>query len=45
MSSAVDVIIYQVNNAGPADIARLQECLAKFPAVQGMNIQDSSDNS
>ena len=45
MSSAVDVIIYQVNNAGPADIARLQECLAKFPSVQGMNIQDSSDNS
>ena len=45
MSSAVDVIIYQVNNAGPADIARLQECLAKFPSVQGMNLQDSSDNS
>ena len=45
MASAVDVIIYQVNNAGPADIARLQECLIKFPSVQGMNIQDSSDNS
>ena len=45
MSSAVDVIIYQVNNAGPADIARLQECLAKVPSVQGMNLQDSSDNS
>jgi hypothetical protein len=45
MSSAVDVIIYQVNNAGPADIARLQECLAKFPSVQGMNVQDSTDNS
>ena len=45
MSSAVDEIVYQVNNAGPADIARLQECLAKFPSVQGMNIQDSSNNS
>ena len=45
MASAVDVVVYQVNNAGPADIARLQECLAKFPSVQGMNIQDSSDNS
>jgi hypothetical protein len=45
MASAVSEIVYQVNNAGPADIARLQECLAKFPSVQGMNLQDSSNNS
>ncbi len=45
LSSAVDEIIYQVNNAGPADIARLQECLSKFPSVQGMNLQDSTNTS
>ena len=45
LSSAVSEIEYQINNAGPADIARLQECLAKFPSVQGLNIQDTSDDS
>jgi hypothetical protein len=45
MASAVSEIVYQVNKAGPADIARLEECLAKFPSVDGMNIQDSSDDS
>lgn len=45
LSSAVSEIVYQVNNASAADIARLQECLARFPSVQGLNIQDSSDNS
>ena len=45
-ASAVAEIIYQIDpNASPADIARLQECLAKFPSVQGMNLQDSTDNS
>jgi hypothetical protein len=45
LSSAVAEVIYQVNNASNADIARLQECLAKFPSVQGMNLQDSTVNS
>lgn len=45
LTSAVDEIVYQVNNAGAADIARLQECLQKFPSVAGINIQDSSDDS
>jgi hypothetical protein len=45
LSSAVAEVIYQVNNASNADIARLQECLTKFPSVQGMALQDSSDNS
>ncbi len=46
LTSAVAEIIYQVDpSASPADIARLQECLAKFPSVQGMNLQDSSDDS
>jgi hypothetical protein len=45
LSSAVSEIVYQVNNASAADIARLQECLAKFPSVLGMDVQDSSDDS
>jgi len=45
LASALSEVIYQVPNASDADLARLQECLAKFPSVQGMNIQDSSDNS
>ncbi len=45
LTSAVNEVVYQVGNAGPADIARLQECLARFPSVQGMNLQDSSEGS
>lgn len=45
LSSAVAEVIYQVHpSASPADIARLQECLVKFPSVRGMNLQDSSDS-
>lgn len=45
LSSAVDEVVYQVTGASNADIARLQECLTRFPSVQGMNLQDSSDDS
>lgn len=45
LSSAVDEVVYTVTGASNADIARLQECLATFPSVQGMDLQDSSDNS
>jgi len=45
LASAVDEVIYQVSKASPADISRLEECLAKFPSVQGMNLQDSSNDS
>jgi hypothetical protein len=45
LTSATAEIVYQVNNAGPADIARLEECLGKFPSVQGIDLQDSSDDS
>jgi hypothetical protein len=44
LTSAVSEVVYQINNAGAADVARLQECLAKFPSVLGLNIQDSSDD-
>ena len=43
--SAVSVIVYRVTGASNADIARLQVCLSKFPSVQGLDLQDSSDNS
>ena len=46
LASAVSEIIYQISqNASDADIARLQECLTKFPSVQGMDLQDASDDS
>ena len=46
LTSAVSEVVYQIDqNASDADIARLQECLTKFPSVQGMDLQDSSDDS
>jgi hypothetical protein len=45
LASAVDQIVYQVNNASDADLARLQVCLTKFPSVLGMDLQDATDNS
>lgn len=42
-SVSLSQVVYQVNNASDADEARLQECLAKFPSVLGMTLQDSSD--
>jgi len=46
LSSAVDVVSYNTTGAGVADIARLEECVNKFaPQVEGVDVQDSSDNS
>ena len=45
LSSALDEVVYTVTGASNADIARLQVCLSGFPSVQGMDLQDSSDNS
>ena len=46
LMSAVAEVVYQLNqNASDADIARLQECVTKFPSVLGMGLQDSSDDS
>jgi hypothetical protein len=44
LSSALSEVEYQINNADDADIARLQECLQKYPSVTGIDIEDSSDN-
>ena len=46
LSSAVDVVTYNTTGAGVADIARLEECVNKYaPQVQGVDVQDSSDDS
>ena len=46
LASAVDVVTYNTTGAGVADIARLEECVNKFaPQVQGVDVQDSSDDS
>jgi hypothetical protein len=40
---ALEQVVYQINQASNADVARLEQCLAKFPAVAGITLQDSSD--
>jgi hypothetical protein len=36
-------VTYQIDKASDADVARLQECLTKFPSVVGVTLQDSGD--
>lgn len=45
LASAIDIVVYDTSGADDVDIARLEECLNKFSQVQGINTQDSSDNS
>ena len=40
---ALQQVTFQVNHASDADVARLETCLAKFPAVVGITLQDSTD--
>ncbi len=40
---ALQQLIFQINQASDADVARLETCLAKFPSVAGVTLQDSSD--
>ena len=40
---ALEQVIYQITHASDADVARLETCLAKFPSVAGVTLQDSSD--
>jgi hypothetical protein len=40
---ALQQLTYQVNHASDADVAQLEKCLAKFPSVAGVTLQDSSD--
>jgi hypothetical protein len=45
LSSALSEVTFQIDKADPADIARLEECLQKYPQVAGIDITDSSDSS
>src|ERR1700691_1168403 len=40
---ALQQVTYQIDKASDADVARLQECLTKFPSVVGVTLQDSGD--
>ncbi len=40
---ALQQLTYQTTHASVADVARLETCLAKFPVVAGVTLQDSSD--
>jgi hypothetical protein len=40
---ALAQVVYQINQASDADVALLEKCLAKFPSVAGITLQDSSD--
>lgn len=36
-------VVFEVDHASTSDEARLQQCLAKYPSVQGLDFQDSTD--
>ena len=40
---ALHTLAFRIDHASDADVARLETCLAKFPAVAGVTLQDSSD--
>ena len=40
---ALQQLTFQISHATDTDIARLEQCLAKFPSVAGVTLQDSSD--
>ena len=40
---ALQQVSFQISHASDAQVARLETCLAKFPAVVGVTLQDSSD--
>jgi hypothetical protein len=36
-------VTFQITKASDADVARLETCLAKYPSVAGVTLQDASD--
>jgi hypothetical protein len=40
---ALQPLIYRIDHATDADVAMLEKCLAKYPSVAGITLQDSSD--
>jgi hypothetical protein len=42
-SYALQQLTFRIDHATNADVARLEKCLARFPSVLGVTLQDSSD--
>lgn len=40
---ALHQLTFRIDHATNADVARLEKCLARFPSVVGVTLQDSSD--
>ena len=40
---ALQELTFRIDHATNADVARLEKCLARFPSVVGVTLQDSSD--
>ena len=40
---ALQQLTFRIDHASDADVAQLEKCLAKFPSVVGVTLQDSSD--
>jgi hypothetical protein len=40
---ALQRLTFRIDHATDTDVARLETCLAKFPAVAGVTLQDSTD--
>ncbi len=40
---ALQQLTFRIDHATDAEVARLQTCLAKFPAVAGVTMQDATD--
>jgi len=40
---ALQQLTYTISQASDAQVAALEQCLQKYPAVAGVNLQDSSD--
>jgi hypothetical protein len=41
---ALEQVTFQIDHASDTEVAKLEVCLAKFPAVVGVTLQDSSDD-
>jgi hypothetical protein len=41
---ALEQLTYNITGASDAQVANLETCLQKFPAVAGVTLQDSSDD-
>ncbi len=42
-ASMVDSITFNTTSASDANVARLQQCVQRFPSVQGFTLDDSGD--